>query len=881
VISPQNTPQRKVLVEAVVEAGLISADKLEAAHKLQGSTGKRLDQVLTEQGWVTTEDLARTLSLQLNIPLIDLKRHEVQPQALELVPAELARKHKLVPLDVIADALLLVMADPEDIQALTEVANHTRMKITRSMAIPDEVQRAIELNYKLNREIEEQLRGVAPKAPAARAQPVVELTYKLNREIEEQLRGVTPKASGEEAKAEILMRTVSHAPIVRAVDLLLREAVKDRASDIHIEPQKERLRIRYRIDGILHDVASVSLDFHVSLVSRIKVLAQMDIAERRRPQDGQFSHDVDGRQIDIRVATFNTIYGEMTVLRILDKSLPLFSLSELGLLPQALENYQQMLKSPLGMVVATGPTGAGKTTTLYASVDKLDRDERKIITVEDPVEYQFSDISPSEINPKAEITFASGLRAIMRLDPDVILVGEIRDAETATTAIQAALTGHLVLSSIHANDAVGVIFRLLHFGIEPFVLSSALIGVVAQRMVRRICPHCSALTEAKAEGKIAYQQEMNEVPTHFYYGAGCSYCTGTGYRGRTGVFEVLPITEEIRKLTLTGASSDEIRAQAIKEGMMTMRHDGMTKVKQGITTPYEVLRSVFTIDNRGESEQNRSVDEELRVKEARETMKSPEVLDHVLPANNNVESERNKSIDGELRVKEARETMKSPEVLDHVLPANNNVESERNRSIDGELHDPKMWGAIESLLPDSRSLETYVSEHMPEAAADLVPIRIRNLPELVWATILHLQGKHPKLGSAAQVTLALIEVGLPMLTEMVKGIPTFKALMNRAYLEGDESQRLELLNNQFEVRISASKLNKTVYCMSKERLFHLDEFADGLGLSQPNIAILALVAGMAQSLFWLPGKHQNKALEEIRQFEKWVERRRDIILWVS
>jgi len=503
-----------------------------------------------------------------------------------------------------------------------------------------------------------------------------------------------------------------------------------------------------------------------------------------------------------------------------------------------------MLKSPLGMVVVTGPTGAGKTTTLYASVDKLDHDERKIITVEDPVEYQFSDISPSEINPKADITFASGLRAIMRLDPDVILVGEIRDAETASTAVQAALTGHLVLSSIHANDAVGVIFRLLHFGIEPFVLSSALIGVVAQRMVRRICPHCSALTEAKAEGKIAYQQEMNEVPTHFYYGAGCSYCTGTGYRGRTGVFEVLPITEEIRKLILTGASSDELRAQAIKEGMMTMRHDGMIKVKQGITTPYEVLRNVFSINSNGHSEQNGS-------------------------------------IDGKPSIQEVGETMKSPEVLDHVLPANNNVESERNRSIDGELHDPKMWGAIESLLPDSRSLETYVSEHMPEAAADLIPIRIRNLPELVWATILHLQGKLPKLGSAAQVTLALIEVGVPMLTEMVKGIPTFKALMEKAYLEGDESQRLELLKNQFEVRISASKLNKTVYCMSKETLFRLDELADGLGLSQPNMAILALVAGMAQSLFWLPGKHQNKALEEIRQFEKWVGRRRDIILWVS
>ncbi len=622
VISPQNTPQMKGGAEAVVEAGLISADKLEAARKLQGSTGKRLGQVLTEQGWIAAEDLPRTLSLQLNIPLIDLKRHEVQPQALDLVPAELARKHRIVPLDVIADALLVVMADPEDIQALTQVASHTGMKIMRSMAIPDEVQQAIEVNYKLNPELKEELRRIAPKGSDGKVRPAFAVNYKLNQEIEEQLRSIIPKATGEEAKAEILMRAVSHAPVVRAVDLLLRQAVNDRASDIHIEPQKARLRIRYRIDGILHDVASVSLDFHVSLVSRIKVLAGMDIAERRRPQDGQFSYEVDGKQIDIRVATFNTIYGEMAVLRILDKSLPLFSFSELGLLPQALEKYQQMLKSPLGMVIVAGPTGAGKTTTLYASVNQLDHDERKIITVEDPVEYQFSDISPSEINPKADITFASGLRAIMRLDPDVILVGEIRDAETASTAVQAALTGHLVLSSIHANDAAGVIFRMLHLGIEPFLLSSALIGIVAQRMVRRVCPHCSVLAAANAEEKMAYQQEMKEVPTEFHYGIGCSDCAGTGYRGRTGVFEVLSITEGIRKLILSGASTDELRARAIQEGMMTMRRDGMIKVKQGITAPFEVLRNVFSVGTSGENEQKDSTDGKPRVQEAEEASNS-------------------------------------------------------------------------------------------------------------------------------------------------------------------------------------------------------------------------------------------------------------------
>jgi len=837
--NPQNTPQGKDILEVAVEAGQSSADEPDAARRLQQGWRETLGQVLAEQGCVAIEDPARKLSLQLSIPLINLKRHKVQPQALELVPAALARKHNIVPLDVIDDALLVVMADPEDIHALAQVANHTGMKIVRAMAIPDDVQRAIELNYELKLEIEEQLRRDTPKNFDAGVQPVVKLKYKLNREIEEELRRVTPKLAVDEAKLEILLETVAAAPIVRTVDLIVRQAVKDRASDIHIEPQKDRVRIRYRIDGILHDVASVPLDFHSSLVSRIKVLADMDIAERRRPHDGQFSYEVDGKEIDIRTATFNTIYGEMATLRILDKSLPMFALSELGLLPQALQRYQQMLRSPLGMILVSGPTGAGKTTTLYASLNQLDHDERKIITIEDPVEYQFSDISPSEINPKADITFASGLRAIMRLDPDVILVGEIRDAETANTAVQASLTGHLVLSSIHANDAMGVIFRLLHLGIEPFVLSSALIGIVAQRMVRRRCPHCSEPTQAKAEERIAFQQEMEEVPTHFYYGAGCNYCYGTGYRGRTGVFEVLSITEEIRKLILTGASTDELRAQAIREGMKTMRHDGMIKVKQGITTPYEVLRNVFSIGNSGENEQNGG-------------------------------------IEGKLCVQEAEETMKSPEVLDHVPSTGNNVESEWNGSVDGELQSPKMWQTIESLLPGCHSLETYVSEYMAEAAADLVPIRIRNLPELVWATILYLQGEHPKLGSETQVALALIGVGLPVLIEMVKGVPTFKALMDRAYLEGDESQRLELLKSQFEVRISASKLNKTVY-ISKEALCRLNELADGLGMSWSTMAILALVAGMAQSLLWVPGKHQNKALEEIREFEKWVGRRREIL----
>jgi general secretion pathway protein E len=321
----------------------------------------------------------------------------------------------------------------------------------------------------------------------------------------------------------------------------------------------------------------------------------MNIAEQRRPQDGQFSIKVGDRDVDIRAATLETACGERVSLRILDKSLSLFTLPELGLLPDALRKYQAMLKSPFGMILVGGPTGSGKTTTLYASISQLGENERNILTIEDPIEYRFIDINQTQVNPKAGMTFASGLRAIMRHDPDIILVGEIRDKDTATTAVQAALTGHLVLSSIHANDAVSVLFRLLDLGVEPYLISSTLVGIVAQRMIRRICTHCRASYQPSAEEQIAYEEEMKELPTAFYGGAGCNLCANTGYRGRTGLFELLIMSEGIRRMLLRGAGAGDIKMQALKEGMITMKRDGMMKVKEGITSVSEVMRSVFSI----------------------------------------------------------------------------------------------------------------------------------------------------------------------------------------------------------------------------------------------------------------------------------------------
>jgi type II secretory ATPase GspE/PulE/Tfp pilus assembly ATPase PilB-like protein len=563
--TPAAKTTKKSLGEMLIEQHIISAEQLDNALQLQRKEGGRLSEILVKQGVVKAEEVAAVLSVQLNIPLIDLKRHTVQPNALQLIPEDMARKHTLIPLDIVGDSLVVVMADPEDIHTIEDIKAQAKMRVELALGIPSDIERAIDLNYRSSGAIQKQVSQFAPP----------------------------PKAKAAEAKvtSELIART----PIAQALDLIISQAVRDRASDVHIEPREDKLQIRYRIDGILHDMFSLPLSAHNPLVSRVKILAEMNIAEQRRPQDGQFSVKVGERDVDIRAATLDTACGERASLRILDKSLSLFTLPELGLLPDALKRYHAMLKSPFGMILVGGPTGSGKTTSLYASISQLGENERNILTIEDPIEYRFMDINQTQVNPKAGITFASGLRAIMRHDPDIILVGEIRDKDTATTAVQAALTGHLVLSSIHANDAVSVLFRLLDLGVEPYLVSSTLVGIVAQRMIRRLCTHCRTLYQPSAEEQIAYEEEMKQLPTSFYGGAGCNLCANTGYRGRTGLFELMIMSEGIRRMMLGNASAAEIRMQAMKEGMITMKRDGMMKVKEGITSISEVLRSVFSI----------------------------------------------------------------------------------------------------------------------------------------------------------------------------------------------------------------------------------------------------------------------------------------------
>jgi len=559
---------RKRLGQMLVEAGLLSEQDVVQAAGEAREADMRLGEFVVQKGLVTAEALALALSTQLGLRFLDLMRISIQQEATSLVPAEVCREHTLIPVETDGRSLLVVMADPGNIQIIEELRSMTGLDIRPAVGIPDEIRRAINISYRVSSEIEREVGLVVPSGT------------------------LLTQAQAERQELDL---QISQTPIVRTADLLLAQAVRDRASDIHLEPEASALRVRLRIDGVLHESMRLPRDIHAPLVSRFKVMAGMNIAEKRRPQDGQISAEVEGKRVDLRAATSDSVHGEMMVLRVLDKSVSLMSLRELGFSPAALERHIRLLRSPFGMVLVSGPTGSGKTTTLYASVNMLNDTERNIVTIEDPVEYQFDGINQIQVNEKADITFATGLRSLMRLDPDVILVGEIRDSDTARIACQSALTGHLVLSSIHANDAVGVLMRLADLEIEQFLIASSLIGVVAQRMVRRVCSYCATDAKPGVEEQAVYEAEVGEPLEVVKRGTGCNLCAETGFLGRIGVYEVLLLNEDIRRLLLSGASANAIREQAIADGMIPMRRDGMLKVKQGVVTPAEILRSVYSI----------------------------------------------------------------------------------------------------------------------------------------------------------------------------------------------------------------------------------------------------------------------------------------------
>jgi general secretion pathway protein E len=490
---------------------------------------------------------------------LNLLLHMVSPEALQKIPEELARKWVAFPLKVSDGYLQVAMADPSNIEALEALSARSELRIDPLPASVGDIIEATDVSYKGYDHIAGEVEQIDTGRVATR-RPAVELS--------------------------------AGAPVARALNMLIEEAIKSRASDICIEPQASHVYIRYRIDGSLHEVMRMPLEVNAALISRIKILANMNIADSRRPQDGQFSTTLGTREIDVRVATADTVRGEMAVLRLLDKSVAVFPLSKLGFSPQALQEYEAIVQAPWGMVLVSGPTGSGKTTTLYATVNSLDRIARHIVTIEDPVEYRFEGINQIQVNTKADVTFANGLRSILRLSPDVILVGEIRDSATAAIATQSALTGHLVLSSTHANDAVGTIFRLLDFGVEPFMVCASLIGVISQRLLRRLCPYCARLARATVVEQMVYERETGQKRHEFIKSAGCKRCAGTGYLGRIGVFELLTMTDKVKQLLMSGASPAAVRGQAIADGMVPLAKAGMLHVQAGTTTPREVLRNV-------------------------------------------------------------------------------------------------------------------------------------------------------------------------------------------------------------------------------------------------------------------------------------------------
>ena len=551
----------------LIEQGLITPQQLEEVLKMQSAGNKkRIGEILVELGTISKEELFGVLQYIYETEYVDLSTYVIDPEVISLIPEKVALQYRLIPLSINDNELVVAMANPLDVYAIDFVRGHTKIKKIKSMlAAEDDILSAINSYYELG-----EYKDIIEKLGT-------EITFK--EEEDEDLQKLEAISKG--------------APIIQLVNLLIVQGVKDRASDIHIEPNESGLLIRFRIDGMLHDNRILPNRIKAAIISRVKILAKMDIAERRLPQDGRFQVKFGIREVDLRVSTIPTVFGEKVVLRILDKSKGLIKLKSLGFLAEQLDQFKSIILKSYGIILLTGPTGSGKTTTLYAALNKVNSNEKNIITVEDPVEYKLNRVNQIQILPKIDLTFANALRSILRQDPDVIMIGEIRDTETAQIAVHAALTGHLVFSTLHTNDAASALTRLIDMGIEPFLISSSVIGVIAQRLVRVICEKCKeeyVPTEDILYGLKIKDRLNNDSKIKLYRGKGCSFCKNTGYYGRTSIYELIVLDEEIKSLIVTKASSNVINELALKNGMKTLKDSGMEKALQGITTIEEVLR---------------------------------------------------------------------------------------------------------------------------------------------------------------------------------------------------------------------------------------------------------------------------------------------------
>ena len=552
--------------ELLLERGLANEAQIDQALARQREAGGRLGEILVDMGVVGERSLAEVLAWKFDMPECDLRTQAPHPEALALVPDAIAREQLALPVSLSGDDLFVAVAEPsDDLQRLLAETTHKRIHM---MLVPlSDVRQAIDASY----------------VALGDVSSLVEVYETIE----------TGRRRGPEAPE---VETIADdAPVVRVVNRILTQALRDRASDVHLEPQEDGMRVRYRIDGVMKDMLALPPAMGVGLVNRIKIMADMNIVEKRRPQDGQITTNIDNRSVDVRVSTISTIFGETCVLRILDKTRSILSLSRLGMPNDLLHSYSEVIRVPFGMIVCAGPTGSGKTTTLYATLNELNESSRNIMTIEDPVEYVFSSMNQIQTNEQAGLTFATGLKSILRQDPDIILVGEIRDVETARIAVQSAMTGHLVTSSLHATDAITALLRFYDMGVEPFLVAASMIAVVSQRLVRRTCPSCKTPYRPTPEELAFYEESEGPEKTVFLRGSGCNFCAQTGYLERIGVYELLRVTPAIKRLIISNGTDDEFRKVAQQEGVRSLRQQAIELVAQDVTTVGEVMRSIYTL----------------------------------------------------------------------------------------------------------------------------------------------------------------------------------------------------------------------------------------------------------------------------------------------
>jgi len=577
------TPQgpKKLIGEILLGKGLITQEQLDEALNVQKNTTEQIGRILVDLGHVSERDVLRAHAEQLGIPFLELDQTSVDEDVAKAIPQSVVQRYNAVPIRRSGNRLTVAMSDPSNVFALDDIRLITGYEIDPILATAEDISALLD-----------DTEGATGGGQGELQTALDALDGGLGAALGDEL---DIAAAGIEEDVDRAHVMEEEAPIIRVVNVVIQQAIKDRASDIHVEPDRRGVRIRYRIDGVLHEVMRVPKYVHAPLVSRIKIMGDMNIAERRIPQDGRIHIRHEGKDYDLRVSSLPTVFGEKVVMRILDQSSVLIGLNKLGMLGETQAQLESVIVQPNGMILSTGPTGSGKTTTQYSILNKINSVEKNILTIEDPVEYQLPGLSQVHVNRKAGLTFASAMRSFLRQDPDIIMVGEIRDLETAETAVQASLTGHLVLSTLHTNDAPSAVTRLMDMGVEPFLIASSIVGILAQRLARRICQNCKEPYKPPAEAlhRVGFNvDDMENVV--FYRGRGCEQCRHTGYRGRNGIFEMLLVNEEVADLTVKRAPLSEIRAAALAGGMKTLKMDGFQKVLEGMTTVEEIMRVIFT-----------------------------------------------------------------------------------------------------------------------------------------------------------------------------------------------------------------------------------------------------------------------------------------------